>query len=35
MASGTAHHATGWAAGVIAAALVTRMGADGPWHLFA
>jgi len=34
MASGTAHHATGWAAGVIAAAIVTHLHADGPWHLY-
>lgn len=33
MASGPAHHATGWAAGVIAAAIVTHMGADDHWHL--
>lgn len=32
MASHTAHHATGWAAGLIAAALVTHAGAAGPWH---
>jgi membrane-bound metal-dependent hydrolase YbcI (DUF457 family) len=30
MASNKAHHATGWAAGVIAAALVARAGAAGP-----
>lgn len=35
MASGSAHHATGWAAGVIAAAIVTHAGADTPWHLAA
>lgn len=33
MASNRAHHATGWAAGFIAAALVTKAGAAGPWHL--
>jgi hypothetical protein len=32
MASRTAHHATGWAAGTIAAAFVLRSGAAGPWH---
>ena len=32
MASRTAHHATGWAAGTIAAVLVGRAGAAGPWH---
>jgi hypothetical protein len=32
MASRAAHHATGWAAGMIAAALVLRTGAAGPWH---
>ncbi|WP_116135488.1 metal-dependent hydrolase [Trinickia diaoshuihuensis] len=33
MASNSAHHATGWAAGLIAAALVAQVGAAGPWHL--
>jgi membrane-bound metal-dependent hydrolase YbcI (DUF457 family) len=33
MASNSAHHATGWAAGLIAAALVVQTGAAGPWHL--
>ncbi len=33
MASNRAHHATGWAAGLIAAALVAKAGAAGPWHL--
>ncbi|MGN6086151.1 metal-dependent hydrolase [Trinickia sp.] len=33
MASNSAHHATGWAAGLIAAALVAQAGAGGPWHL--
>lgn len=32
MASRSAHHATGWAAGIIAAALVARAGAAGPWQ---
>jgi membrane-bound metal-dependent hydrolase YbcI (DUF457 family) len=32
MASNQAHHATGWAAGIIAAALVARVGAAGPWY---
>jgi hypothetical protein len=34
MASNKAHHATGWAAGVIAAALVTQAGAGGAYHLW-
>ncbi len=33
MASHNAHHATGWAAGLIAAALVWQAGAAGPWHV--
>jgi membrane-bound metal-dependent hydrolase YbcI (DUF457 family) len=35
MASNKAHHATGWAAGFIAAAVVTKAGADGPFHAWA
>ncbi|MFL9876027.1 metal-dependent hydrolase [Paraburkholderia megapolitana] len=35
MASNHAHHATGWAAGVIASALIVQAGASGPWHLWA
>ncbi|MEO6351976.1 MAG: metal-dependent hydrolase [Burkholderiaceae bacterium] len=34
MASNKAHHATGWAAGVIAAALAVRAGAGGPYHVW-
>lgn len=34
MASSKAHHATGWAAGVIAASIVARSGAGGPFHLW-
>ncbi|MFC0401513.1 metal-dependent hydrolase [Paraburkholderia rhizosphaerae] len=34
MASTAAHHATGWAAGVIAAALVAHSGAVGPYHVW-
>lgn len=34
MASNKAHHATGWAAGIIAAALVAQAGAGGPYHLW-
>jgi hypothetical protein len=34
MASNKAHHATGWAAGIIAAALAARAGANGPYHLW-
>lgn len=34
MASNKAHHATGWAAGIIAAALVAQTGAGGPYHLW-
>ena len=33
MASNKAHHATGWAAGVIAAALVEHAGAGGPYQV--
>ncbi|WP_420994826.1 metal-dependent hydrolase [Cupriavidus sp. 30B13] len=33
MASSKAHHATGWAAGLIAAAIVARAGAGGPCQL--
>jgi hypothetical protein len=33
MASNKAHHATGWAAGVIAAALVAHAGAGGPYQV--
>ncbi|HEF4770539.1 metal-dependent hydrolase [Burkholderia multivorans] len=32
MASHNAHHASGFAAGVAAAALVAQTGATGPWH---
>ncbi|WP_118180003.1 metal-dependent hydrolase [Paraburkholderia phosphatilytica] len=35
MASSHAHHATGWAAGIIAAALITHAHAGGPYHLWA
>ncbi|CAG4903131.1 metal-dependent hydrolase [Paraburkholderia gardini] len=35
MASSKAHHATGWAAGLIAAALVAHAHASGPYHLWA
>lgn len=34
MASNKAHHATGWAAGIIAAAVVTKAGAGGPYYLW-
>src|SRR6202047_5645797 len=34
MASKNAHHATGWAAGLIAAAVVSKAGAAGPYHLW-
>ncbi|MBC7859351.1 MAG: metal-dependent hydrolase, partial [Burkholderiaceae bacterium] len=34
MASNKAHHATGWAAGVMAATLVAHAGAGGQWHLW-
>ena len=34
MASNKAHHATGWAAGVIAAALVAHGGAGGPYQVW-
>ncbi|WP_179400984.1 metal-dependent hydrolase [Burkholderia guangdongensis] len=33
MASHHAHHATGFAAGLIAAVLVAQSGAAGPWHV--
>lgn len=33
MASNKAHHATGWAAGIIAAALVSKTGGAGPHQL--
>ncbi|WP_300758384.1 metal-dependent hydrolase [Janthinobacterium sp.] len=33
MASNKAHHATGWAAGVIAAAVVAHLGAGGPYQV--
>jgi hypothetical protein len=33
MASSKAHHATGWAAGVMAASIVARSGAAGPFHV--
>ena len=35
MASKQAHHATGWPAGIVAAALVAHHGAGGPFYLFA
>jgi membrane-bound metal-dependent hydrolase YbcI (DUF457 family) len=35
MASSKAHHATGWAAGIVAAALVSHAGAGGVFHLSA
>src|SRR5471030_1694193 len=34
MASSKAHHATGWAAGLIAAAVVSKAGAAGPYHVW-
>jgi membrane-bound metal-dependent hydrolase YbcI (DUF457 family) len=34
MASSAAHHATGWAAGVIAAAIVAHSRAGGPYHVW-
>jgi hypothetical protein len=34
MASSKAHHATGWAAGIISATLAARYGAGGPFHLW-
>lgn len=34
MASNKAHHATGWAAGMIAAALVAHAGAAGPYQIW-
>ena len=34
MASNKAHHATGWAAGVIAAALVVQEGAGGAYYMW-
>jgi hypothetical protein len=33
MASNKAHHATGWAAGVMAASIVARSGVAGPFHV--
>jgi hypothetical protein len=33
MASNKAHHATGWAAGLMAAAVVAHSGAGGDYHL--
>ena len=33
MASNKAHHATGFAAGVIAAAVVARVGGGGSFHI--
>jgi hypothetical protein len=33
MASQAAHHATGWAAGLIASTLIAHSGAAGPWHV--
>ena len=33
MASSKAHHATGFAAGVIAAAIVARIGGGGSFHV--
>ncbi|TAM51932.1 MAG: metal-dependent hydrolase [Paraburkholderia sp.] len=33
MASHSAHHALGWAAGMTAAATVAAAGAAGPWHV--
>jgi len=35
MASNKAHHMTGWAAGLIAAAIVSKAGAAGPFHAWA
>jgi hypothetical protein len=35
MASHKAHHATGWAAGLMAAAVVSKSGATGPYHVWA
>ena len=34
MASSKAHHATGWAAGAISAALAARYGLRGPFHVW-
>jgi membrane-bound metal-dependent hydrolase YbcI (DUF457 family) len=34
MASTKAHHATGWAAGVIAASIVVHSGAGGPYQIW-
>lgn len=34
MASNKAHHASGWAAGVIAAALVAKAGMHGPYYIW-
>lgn len=34
MASHAAHHASGWASGLVAAALVAQAGAAGPWHVY-
>jgi hypothetical protein len=34
MASNKAHHITGWAAGIIAAVVISRAGASGPYHVW-
>ena len=34
MASNKAHHATGWAAAVIAAAVVAQSGVHGPYYVW-